>query len=90
MPAVRLCDIGPNEMLRIECHCRRIVVFNSRRIGQLGVPAETAIADIVPRLRCENCGAREGFRVTIEYDAAGRSRLVEPLPPRAIIAEPES
>jgi hypothetical protein len=52
----------------------------------LRVSADTPIAAILPRLRCSNCGARDGFRVTIERIATDRSRLAGEIPPIAVIA----
>jgi hypothetical protein len=46
--------------------------------------------DIIPRLRCSSCGARDGFRVTIERDRRDRSQLAGDVPPIAVIAEPEA
>ena len=88
MPAMRLCDIGIDEVLAIRCQCRRIVQFGRNALHQLGVPVETPIADIVPRLRCDNCGARTGFAVTIEA-TRDSSIHVDRKPPRVVIADPE-
>jgi hypothetical protein len=88
MPAPRLCDIGPDEVLSIRCTCGRVVQFGPNAIQHLGAPPETPIADIVPRLKCENCGARDGFAVTLENAAGVGNRAVAPLP-IAVFSEPE-
>jgi len=50
MLAMRLCDIASDEVLTMRCTCHRIVQFRRNALKQLGVPLETPIADIVPRL----------------------------------------
>jgi hypothetical protein len=79
MPALRLCDIGPDEALAIRCTCGRAVHFGRGALLQLRGGPETPIADIVPRLRCENCGARDGFRVTIEIAGVGNRVATPPI-----------
>ena len=83
MPAMRLSDIGIEEVLAIRCTCRRIVQFGQNALHHLGVPVETPIADIVPRLRCDNCGARTGFAVTIEAARNGGNSTTPDAQPSA-------
>lgn len=91
MPALRLCEIGPDEYLHIECRCRRVATYRAQHApGQLRARPSTAIADIIERLVCSSCGAREGFRVTIERERTDRSQLAGDEPPIAVIAEPQS
>jgi hypothetical protein len=75
-------------VLAITCQCRRVVHFRRAALHHLRVPVETPIADIVPHLKCKNCGAREGFAVTIEESRDG-SVHSERRPPRMVIAKPD-
>jgi hypothetical protein len=47
------------------------------------------MSDIIARLRCDDCGARDGFRVTVKRDRTDQSNLTGRPPPRTVIAEPD-
>ena len=63
---LRLLDLSPHDTIVVECVCGRIVEYLYGVLPRLHrVPSTTLIWDLQFRLRCSQCGRRDGFGVSI-------------------------
>jgi hypothetical protein len=95
---LRLCDLQPDETVRVYCRCGCIAEWMQAFIHRTllkRVRLETPIANLARRLRCEQCGAKAVVKITIfdencRYDNSkpDRERVIVGGPP--IRRQPES
>ncbi|MBT3070602.1 hypothetical protein KKP04_06950 [Rhodomicrobium sp. Az07] len=63
---LRLFDLAPREVIEVQCPCGKIVHFpNGYLQRKRGLPSDTLIFDLQFKLRCRQCGGRDGFRIAI-------------------------
>jgi hypothetical protein len=56
--AARLQDVGPGDLVQLECACGHIVVLTPAMLKAAGVTPAEKVVDLESRLRCRECDAR--------------------------------
>ena len=75
---LRLLDLADHEIVVAGCQCGRIVEFRQGVLQRLHrVPSTTLVWDLQFRLRCRQCGRRDGFSISIidERDRGDNSKV---------------
>ena len=70
--AARLEDLGPGNLLEIECAYRRVDRLTAAILATAGARADDKLGDLAQRLRCRECDERGKWRCRSER----RSRSV--------------
>jgi hypothetical protein len=56
--AARLKDLGPGDLVQLECACGHAMVLTPAMLATAGVRSAKKIVDLESRLRCRECDAR--------------------------------
>jgi hypothetical protein len=59
----RLEDLGPDDLVKVECACGHTEWLTAQNLATAGVKPYQNILDLQMKLRCRECDAREGSRV---------------------------
>ena len=63
---LRLLDLAAHDVIIARCECGRIVEFRQGVLQRLHrVPSTTLVFDLQFKLRCKQCGRRDGFAISI-------------------------
>jgi hypothetical protein len=65
--AARIADLGPGDLLVVECVCGHAERLTARMLATGGAGAEDKIADLAPRLRCRECDDRGKVVMSIRW-----------------------
>ena len=70
--AARVADLGPGDLMRIECGCGHVTLLTAQMLATAGIAPERKVADLPTRLRCRECDARGRADVSIQWDGERR------------------
>jgi len=71
--AARLDDLGPGDLVQLECVCGHSDLLTAAMLSTAGVKPSDKVVDLAPRLRCRECDARGKAVVSIKW-ASGSGR----------------
>jgi hypothetical protein len=63
----RISDLGPSDLVHVECPCGHSELLTVGMLGTAGVPEYQKIAELQGRLRCRECDAKGRAVVTIQW-----------------------
>jgi hypothetical protein len=71
--AARIEDLGPGDLVRVECAAcgHDVLIPPSALLQGLRLQPTTLVADLEPRLRCRECDARGKAVVSVRWGEAG-------------------
>jgi hypothetical protein len=72
----RLYDLEPHDTIRVYCTCGRCVEFANGCLQRwYRMPSHMLVMDLQYRMRCTNCRAIRGFKITL-YDERERGNAI--------------
>ena len=68
----RVSDLGPDDILVVECGCGHREQLTAAMLGTAGVAPETKILDLQRRLKCRECRWKGRAVVSVRWASDGQ------------------
>ena len=68
--ATRLEDLGPGDLVQLECGCGHAELLTAAMLATAGVKPSDKLLDLAPRLRCRECDVRGRAVVSVRWGSA--------------------
>jgi hypothetical protein len=66
----RVSDLGPGDLVVIECGCGHTETLIASMLGTAGVAPYSKVQDLAPKLRCRECDVKGRAVVSIRWSDA--------------------
>jgi len=63
----RLEDLGPGDLVDLECVCGHSELLTAAMLSTAGVKPSDGLADLAPRLRCRECDERGKVMISVRW-----------------------
>ncbi len=65
--AAKIGDLGPDDLIRVECACGHLEHLSAAMMATAGVPDYTKVLDLQRRLKCSSCRWKGRADVSIQW-----------------------